>query len=383
MKVLEINSFFNAGGPPRIVKGVYDAVIAQGDECVLAAAREKPYEYMKIIRVGNNFSVKINALRSRLFDCDGFVATRATKKLIRQIKAFDPDVIHLHNLHGYYINVKVLFDYLKTANKKVVWTLHDCWAFTGHCAHFDYAGCDKWKSGGCRNCPQKKEYPKSVLLDNSKKNFKRKMQAFTGVKDLTLVTPSKWLENLVKQSFLKEYNAVTVYNGIDLDKFKPVKSDILKRYGVENKKILLGVANVWTQKKGFGDFLKLAKILPEEYKIVLIGLTEKQIKTLPDNVLGLARTESIEELCKWYTAADKFLNLTDEDTYPTVNLEAQACGTPVITYKTGGSVESVPGENVVPKGDINAVLGLLDKNLSVTGHINTVYDMLDGYLKIL
>ena len=236
---------------------------------------------------------------------------------------------------------------------------------------------------GCDNCPQKKEYPKSIFLNRSKKNFARKKRAFTGVKDLTIVTPSNWLKNLVERSFLKDYKVVTVYNGIDLDKFKPIKSDILKRYGLENKKILLGVANIWDRRKGFTDFIKLAEVLPDDYKIVLIGVTEKQIKTLPANVLGLRRTGSIQELCEWYTAADKFLNFTYEDNYPTVNLEAQACGTPVITYKTGGSVESVPSENVAPKGDISAVLSLIGKNLKVAEKIDTVNDMLSGYLNLL
>lgn len=383
MKVLEINSFFSVGGPPRIVKGVYDALINRGDECMVAAAREMPYDYMKIIRIGSEFSATMNALSARLFDNVGFTAKRATKKLIKEIKAYDPDVIHLHNLHGYYLDIEVLFDYLKSADKKVIWTLHDCWAFTGHCAYFDYANCYKWETGGCENCPQKKEYPKSIFLSRSKKNFARKKRAFTGVKDLTIVTPSNWLKNLVERSFLKDYKVVTVYNGIDLDKFKPIKSDVLRRYGLENKKILLGVANIWDRRKGFTDFIKLAEVLPDDYKIVLIGVTEKQIKTLPANVLGLRRTGSIQELCEWYTAADKFLNFTYEDNYPTVNLEAQACGTPVITYKTGGSVESVPSENVVPQGDLTAVLSLIGKNLKVAEKIDTVNDMLSGYLNLL
>lgn len=383
MKVFEINTGFISGGPPRVMNGVSDALINRGDDCMVAASRGEMRKDVKSVRVGGKFSPYVNALSARLFDNVGFTAERATKKLIKEIKTYDPDVIHLHNLHGYYIDIEVLFDYLKSANKKVIWTLHDCWAFTGHCAHFDYANCYKWETGGCKNCPQKKEYPKSVLFDNSKKNFARKKRAFTGVKDLTIVTPSNWLKNLVERSFLKDYKVITIYNGIDLDKFKPIKSDILKRYGLENKKILLGVANVWTKKKGFKDFIKLAEVLPDDYKIVLIGLTEKQIKTLPANVLGLRRTGSIQELCEWYTAADKFINLTYEDTYPTVNLEAQACGTPVITYKTGGSVESVPSENVAPKGDISAVLSLIVKNLKVAEKIDTVNDMLSGYLNLL
>ena len=369
MKVFEINTGFISGGPPRVMNGVCDALINRGDDCMVAASRGEMRKDIKSVRVGGKYSPYVNALSARLFDNVGFTAKRATKKLIKEIKAYDPDVIHLHNLHGYYLDIEVLFDYLKSANKKVIWTLHDCWAFTGHCAHFDYANCYKWETGGCDNCPQKKEYPKSIFLNRSKKNFARKKRAFTGVKDLTIVTPSNWLKNLVERSFLKDYKVVTIYNGIDLDKFKPIKSDILKRYGLEDK--------------GFKDFIKLAEVLPDDYKIVLIGVTEKQIKTLPANILGLRRTGSIQELCEWYTAADKFINLTYEDTYPTVNLEAQACGTPVITYKTGGSVESVPSENVAPKGDVSAVLSLIGKNLKVSERIDTVNDMLSGYLNLL
>lgn len=383
MKVFEINTGFISGGPPRVMNGVCDALINRGDDCIVAASRGEMRKDIKSVRVGGKYLPYVNALSARLFDNVGFTAERATKKLIKEIKAYDPDVIHLHNLHGYYLDIEVLFDYLKSVNKKVIWTLHDCWAFTGHCAYFDYAKCYKWEAGGCENCPQKKEYPKSIFLNRSKKNFARKKRAFTGVKDLTIVTPSNWLKNLVERSFLKDYKVVTVYNGIDLDKFKPIKSDVLKKYGLENKKILLGVANIWDRRKGFTDFIKLAEILPDDYKIVLIGVTEKQIKTLPANVLGLRRTGSIQELCEWYTAADKFINLTYEDNYPTVNLEAQACGTPVITYKTGGSVESVPSENVAPKGDISAVLSLIGKNLKVAEKIDTVNDMLSGYLNLL
>lgn len=363
MKVLEINSFFNMGGPPRIVNDVCDTLMSRGDDCMVAASRADMRKDVKSVRIGGKFSPYVNAISARLFDNDGFTAKRATKKLIKEIEAYNPDVIHLHNLHGYYINVEILFKYLKSANKKVVWTLHDCWAFTGHCAHFDYAECFKWESGDCANCPQKKEYPKSVFLSRSKQNFVRKKNAFTGVKDLTIVTPSNWLKSLVERSFLKEYKVVNIYNGIDLDKFKPIKSDVLMRYGLENKKILLGVANVWSSRKGFKDFIKLAEVLPSDYKIVLIGLNEKQIKTLPTNVFGLRRTGSIQELCEWYTAADKFINLTYEETMGLVTAEALACGKTVIVYDRTAVPEviDVSCGMVVRAGDIDGVLNAVNK----------------------
>ncbi len=356
MKVLQINSFFSEGGPPRIVKALYDTLIAEEHTCCVAAARAKPYDYMNIIRIGNKWGVYKNAIVSRLFDCEGFTAKRATKALIKQIEEYNPDIIHLHNLHGYYLNIEILFEYLKKADKPVVWTLHDCWAFTGHCSHFDYIGCNKWKEGGCFDCPQSKEYPSSCGKDRSKKNFLKKKDAFTGVKNLTIITPSQWLADLVKQSFLSEYPVCVIPNGIDLDVFKPTQSNFRERYQLQNKKVVLGVAQNWGVRKGLNDFIKLSTLLPESYQIVLVGLTEKQIKEIPKNILALPRTNNAQELVEIYTAADVFVNPTYEDNFPTVNLEAQACGTPVITYNTGGSGESIPVENVVKQGNIEGII---------------------------
>ncbi len=355
MKVLQINSFFSVGGPPRIVNGIYDTLKEQGHECKIAAAREKMYAPEDSIRIGSDLGVKINALASRLFDNVGFSAKTATKKLIKQIEEYDPDIIHLHNLHGYYINIEILFNYLKKANKKVFWTLHDCWAFTGHCAHFTLADCYKWKTC-CENCPQKRSYPSSLLLSRAKRNFGRKKAAFTGVKDMTIITPSKWLAELVGQSFLGSYPISVINNGIDVNLFKHKESDILIKNNIENKKIVLGVAQNWAEQKGLEDFIALSTLLPSNYQVVMIGLTSEQSKTMPRSVLALERTNNIDELVCWYSAANIFVNTTYQDTFPTVNLEAQACSTPVITYNTGGSSESVPSENVVSQGDINALV---------------------------
>ena len=255
----------------------------------------------------------------------------------------------MHNLHGYYLNVGILFDYLKTCGKKIIWTLHDCWAFTGHCSYFTAAGCEKWKEQ-CFCCPQKCSYPKS-LIDKSERNFWRKRTVFTGIPNLTIVTPSKWLADLVKESFLKEYDVKVINNGIDLTAFKPTESDFRVKYGLENKKIILGVASVWDERKGLNDFVKLANEIDDDTCIVLVGVNEKQKKNLPSKILCVERTNNVAELAGVYTAADLFFNPTYEDNYPTVNLEAQACGTPVVTYATGGSIESVPSENVIPVGE--------------------------------
>lgn len=357
MKVLQINSVCGIRSTGRVCTDIADILTQNGHECKIAYGRETvPDEYKKYsVRIGSDLGVKIDALKSRIFDNAGFNSKRATKKFIKWVEEYDPDVIHLHNIHGYYINVEILFDYLKRSNKPVIWTLHDCWSFTGHCAYFDYVGCDKWTSG-CQNCPQKNSYPASLFIDNSSKNFKRKQEIFSGVPNLTIVTPSKWLANLVKSSFLSEYRVEVIHNGIDLNVFKPTPSDFKEKYDLTDKKILLGVAAVWEKRKGLFDFIELSKRLDDNYKIVLVGLNDSQLKNLPSNILGLPKTNSATELAEIYTAADVFLNLTYEENYPTTNLEAQACGTPVITYNTGGSVESVPIENVIEGGNLVLVM---------------------------
>lgn len=349
MKVLMINSVCGVGSTGRICTDIADMLLSQGHECKIAYGRgEVPEKYRDIsVRIGSTFEVYCNVLKSRLFDNEGFNAVGATKKLVRWIKEYDPDVIHLHNIHGYYLNVKILFDYLKTSGKKIIWTLHDCWAFTGHCTHFQVPHCDKWRTE-CEKCIRVKDYPKA-LISHAKRNYKRKKQTFCGVPNLTIVTPSKWLSGLVEQSFLSEYQTVVINNGIDLSVFKPTESDFRERFGLTVKKIILGVASVWEKRKGFNDFLELAKLIDDSYRIVLVGVNDKQLKILPSSVIGIKRTNNVKELAEIYTAADVLFNPTYEDNYPTVNLEAQACGTPVITYPTGGSVESVPSENVVNK----------------------------------
>ncbi len=357
MKVLMINSVCGIKSTGKICTDIADALCKEGHAVKIGYGREfVPEKYQKYaVRIGSNFDVKMHALKSRFFDRAGFYSKRSTKKFIKWVKGFDPDVIHLHNIHGYYINIKILFEYLRTCGKKIIWTLHDCWAFTGHCAYFDFVGCDKWTSV-CDCCPQKSSYPSSIVLDNSKKNFKDKKKLFCGIPNLTIVTPSNWLKELVKKSFLQEYDVKVIKNGIDVDIFKRTPSDFKKKYGVEDKKIILGVASVWDRRKGLEDFIKLSKAVSDDYKIVLVGVSDSQKAQLPENIIGIQKTFDATELAGIYTASDVLFNPTYEDNYPTVNLEAQACGTPVITYDTGGSVESVPEDNVVKKGDIDGFL---------------------------
>lgn len=278
-----------------------------------------------------------------------------TKKLIKEFNKIKPDVIHLHNLHGNYINLPLLFEYLKKSNAKIVWTLHDCWNFTGHCPHFDMIGCDKWKTC-CGDCPEYKEYPKSAF-DNSKFMYLLKKKWFTGMDNLTIVTPSDWLAGLVKQSFLKDYPVKVINNGIDLSVFKPTESDFRQKCACEDKNIILGVAFGWGKRKGLDVFTELSKRLDNRFQIVLVGTDSEVDKQLPDRIISIHRTQSQAELAEIYTAADLFVNPTREDNYPTVNIEALACGIPILTFDTGGSPEIPDGTcgSVVPKDDIDAM----------------------------
>ncbi len=349
MKVYQINSVCGTGSTGRIACDLADVLQKHGSDSRIAYGRGD-CKRENTFRFESDPGVMLHGVLSRITDRHAFYSASATKKLIADIKQYDPDVIHLHNLHGYYVNIALLFDFLSSYGKPVVWTLHDCWAFTGHCAFFESIGCDKWKTQ-CSSCPQKKVYPASLFADSSVKNHKDKKRLFTSVPDMTVITPSKWLAGLTKQSCLGKYDIRVIPNGINLTSFKPTHSEIRGKYGLQDKKILLGVAGVWTEYKGLPDFTELNKILPEEYVIVLVGLTNKQIEQLPDGIVGIARTESAEELAAFYTQAHAFINPTYEDNFPTTNLEALACGTPVFTYQTGGSVESV-FENcgaIVPK----------------------------------
>ncbi|HQM02303.1 MAG TPA: sugar transferase, partial [Ruminococcus flavefaciens] len=284
---------------------------------------------------------------------------RATINFIEWVRRYNPDVIHLHNIHGYYINIEVLFDYLRTCGKKIIWTLHDCWAFTGHTPYCDLVNCKRWAKG-CHDCPLIKEYPAS-FTDNSYKNWKKKKAILSGIPNMIIITPSKWLAMCVKKSFLNEYPIIVIHNGIDTNQFYPVESDFKKKNKIEGKFIILGVATSWDKNKGYFDFIKLSEVLGNKYQVVLVGLSKEQMKTMPNSIIGIERTASVRELTEIYTSANLFLNLSYCENYPTVNLEAIACGTPVLTYDVGGSKETLRDGCVCikNKGDINSVVSAI------------------------
>lgn len=353
MKYLFINSVAGVGSTGRIAAEKCRELMAQGHTCLLAYGREKGNcDDLPTLQIGTPRDYYLHALQTRILDNVGFGSKGATARFLEQVREYDPDVIWLHNIHGYYIHMGLLFDYLRTSGKKIIWTLHDCWSFTGHCAYFDFVQCDRWKTG-CHNCPQKGTYPASKVLDNSKNNYAAKKALFTGIPNLTLITPSKWLAELVGESFLKEYPVEVVYNSINREVFRPTASDFRKKHDLEDKQVLLGVAGVWEERKGMRDFVKLAQMVKPDQKIVLIGVPEDLAKTLPRNILALPKTASAKELAEVYSAADIFVNPTYEDNLPTVNLEARACGTRVISYDTGGCAETLgEGDVLIPKGDV-------------------------------
>lgn len=363
MKILMINVTCGTGSTGRICTDLAEVLSKKGHDVKIAYGRDTVPERCQkyAIRVGNDLNVSVHALKARLFDSAGFESKIATRNFIKWVKSYDPDIIHLHNIHGYYINVEILFDYLRTCNKKIIWTFHDSWAFTGHTPYCDVINCEKWKTG-CQNCTLKKEYPKTYF-DYSKRNWKKKKEIFTNIKELQIVTPSRWLQGLVKESFLKEYEVTVIHNGINTKAFYPRKSHILENYGIKDKFIVLGVSSVWDHMKGLDDYLELSRLLNDDCKLVLVGLTQEQVDNLPSNILGITRTESIDQLAMIYSESDVFVNLSYCENYPTVNIEALACGTPVLTYEKGGSPEIVRkyGGAVVEKKNILAVKNKIDE----------------------
>lgn len=295
---------------------------------------------------------------------NGCFSKYGTKKFLDEIDKLNPDIIHLHNLHNCFINLEMLFEYIKYNNIPVVWTLHDCWAFTGKCPHFTMIGCSKWETG-CYNCPQIKDYPLS-RVDKTKEMYELKKKWFTNVESLTIVTPSNWLASTVKKSFLKDYPVKVINNGIDLNIFKPTPSNFRNRFNLIDKKILLGVANPWSKRKGLDIFVELSKRLDENHQVVLIGLTSKQMNEVPPNILGLPRTNNVKDLVEVYTAADYFINPSIEETMGLVTVEAIACGTPVIVSNYTAVPEMINKDTgfVVKEYNVDEFYNAINLNLT-------------------
>ena len=373
MRILLVNTVCGVTSTGRICTDLAKAYLENGHEVKVAYGRvdkgmpEECEAYSK--RIGTDFDVKLHGFQTRFFDRHGFGSRKATEQFLEWVDEYKPDVVHLHNLNGYYINIELLFRYIKERNIPTVWTLHDCWAMTGHCTHFNAFGCEKWKTQ-CNHCPLKKTYPSSKFLDRSEKNYQEKRTAFTGVKDMIIATPSAWLKSIVKQSFLQDYDVQVVNNGIDTSIFKPTPSELRKQYGLEGKKIALGVANGWGPHKGLKYLKQMAMDLPDEWKVVAVGLSDEQLTQLPAGMLGIQRTNSPRELAAWYTTADVFVNPTLEDTYSMTNLEAFACGTPVVTFDSDGAAETIVSGagTAVPRMDYSRFMDVVIQEANRKSH---------------
>ena len=356
MKVLFVNLVYGTGSTGKIIADIMNLLKKNGNDAKALYGTGARSDTGDTVRVSGKLGYYFHNGASRFTDHAGLYSRAATRKLIREIRVFQPDLIHLHTLHGFYVHYGMLFRFLKEAGIPVVWTLHDCWTFTGHCTHYSEAKCVQWQTG-CRDCRLLYRYPQCYLKGDVGRNYLRKKAAFTGVKDLTITTPSRWLADQVAQSFLRDYPRVVIPNGIDRTVFYPQSSDLREKYRLEGKKIVLGVANAWNARKGLPDLLALANRLGTAYQVVLIGLVGKQLPDIPANVLGLLRTANQTELAQWYSTADVFVNPTYEETFGLTTVEAQACGTPVVVYDTDGCPETVESGNgrLVPQGDVQAL----------------------------
>ena len=352
-KLLQINVTANWGSTGKIAEQIGLCAMAKGWESYIAYGRMVNPSKNKLIKIGSQLDVYEHYAESRFLDKEGLASRKSTKKFVQLVEDIKPDIVQLHNIHDHFFNYQVLFEYLNKTDIKVVWTFHDCWAFTGHCPHFVQENCMKWQVE-CGKCVKRNKF-----IDRSRENFLLKKSLFTANKNLTIVPCSDWMADFVRQSFLKDKRIEVIHNGVDLNIFKPVPE---ARINYEKFRVI-AVSNIWLPYKGLNDILKLRNILSDDYEIIMVGLKEEQLKTLPSGIRGVQRTQNVQELVRLYNEADVLINPTYADTFPTVNLEALACGIPVITYKTGGSPEAVDEKTgmVIEQGNVNALVNAIRK----------------------
>ncbi|WP_455674849.1 glycosyltransferase [Phocaeicola sp.] len=354
-KLYQINVVANSGSTGRIAEGIAHLALSDGFECYTAYGRWANRSDTHLYKIGNKIDIYFHVIQTRLFDRHGLASKRTTRKLIEDIGRVQPDIIHLHNIHGYYLNYPILFNYLSQLDIPIVWTLHDCWSYTGHCVHYTAVGCEKWRHG-CFACPNLADYPQSLLWDSSGSNYKLKKDCFTSVKNMTIVTVSNWLASEVRESFLGKYPIKTIYNGLDIRKYHPIPVEKSK-YGWKDKFVILGVATFWNQRKGLDDFIRLVEMLADDELIVLVGLSKEQIRKLPNKIIGLERTENVQQLVELYSLADVFMNFSVEETFGLTSIESMACGTPALVFDSTACPEVVNKDVgfVVSPHDMTAV----------------------------
>lgn len=361
-KILQIGSSINCGAPGKIAEQIGLLAIKKGWDVYMAhGLRHSNPSKLKTIPMVTPSEEKIHALYSLLLDRQGLGPDGKTKMLVEWIKENKPDVIHLHNIHGHFLNYQTLFKYLVTTEIPIVWTFHDFWPITGHCAHFDHIDCNKWKTN-CYRCPLSKAYPKSLFFDRSRQNYITKKELFSSIKQMVIAPVSNWAGSFIKDSFLKHYPILPIYNGVDVNVFTPISSNKRKLLGLDDKCVLVGVASPWSSMKGFNDYMKLREQLSDKYAIIMIGLNPKEMSNIPDGIIGIPRTQNQLELAEYYSMADIVLNLSYQETFGMTTVEGMACGTPVIVYKKTASPELITSETgiVVEAGNLNNLLQAIE-----------------------
>lgn len=359
-KLLQINVDANNGSNGSIARDIGSIALSKGWDSYIAYGRRAILCDSKLIRVGNPLDVKLHGIVTRLFDLHGLGSNLTTFLFIQKIKKIKPDIVHLHNIHGYYINYKLLFKYLTKEKIPIVWTFHDCWPFTGHCGYFEQYKCEKWKKQ-CYDCPATHNYPSSLFFDNSSYQYKLKKELFTAPHLIYVTTVSNWLSKLVKQSFFSKYPIKVIYDSIDTETFRPRESTLRQEYELSKKFVLLSAAANWTKTKGWDDYIKLSKMLPDDCVIMLLGVKDSEKEKLPKEIISVSRVEGKQKLAEYYSMADVLLNLSYQETFGMTTAEAMSCGTPGISYDVTACPELLTTETgvVVDAGDLEQVLNAI------------------------
>ena len=366
-KLLLINVALNTGSTGKIVEGIGSLAVSNGwDVEVVHGARYKNRSNLKSLQISTRFGEYCHYLESSIFDAQGLGSRIETMRFLKYLDVIKPDIVHIHNIHGCFLNYPLLFKYLSNHKIPVVWTLHDCWAMTGHCVHFERTKCDRWKSL-CEKCPQKRDFPTSYLFDSSKRNFKLKKSLLSRMDNVHITTVSEWLANRAKESYLKDLPIHVISNGIQTSIFKRTPSDIIEQLNISGRKILLGVASGFGERKGLYDYCKLSEKLAENYQLILVGVSDDDKKYLPSNIIAIPRTNSQLDLVKLYSAAEVLLSLSYEETFGLTIIEAMSCGTPAIVYDNTAQPELITSNTgaVVSNGDIDALVTSIDEICSI------------------
>jgi glycosyltransferase involved in cell wall biosynthesis len=356
MKILQINLVNGSKSTGRTTIELTDYLNSNGHQAYVACSfgLGKDYEY----QIGTSIGKRLHSLFSRIFGNQGYYSKFSTSKLIKYIDELKPDVVHLRNLHGNYINLNILFDYISRKNLPTVITLHDTWFYTGKCCFYTEANCFKWQKE-CGNCPQLRRDNPSWFVDKTKSNLLDKKNWLKNIPRLAVIGVSDWITDESRKSILKSANIIyRIYNWIDLDEFQPVESFGLRSsLGLEEQFIIIGVASKWGERKGLSSFIELSQMISDKMKIILIGKIEDKF-TLPSNIISIPETHSKKELAQYYSLADVFITFSKEESFGKVTAEALACGTPAIVYDSTANSEIVSEEcgYVVDSGNIKKVV---------------------------